>query len=230
MPRPVHSSPGRWFIVSLHVVAAAACVLVLQGSSANASACTITGTEGPDYLFGTEGRDVICGLGGDDIILGNGGNDILIGGDGNDTISGGTGNDLIEGGPGNDKLEGAAGNDTILGGPGNDKIWAYDGQRDTVDGGPGTDEGWWDHSLDKVKSVEVSGKSTVRRPSVRMISGHDKNLSRGLTMAFTRPKMMAIPANTVQASRSTRMPGTSHAATTKATLVMIVHAGLLRRI
>ena len=156
-PPAVHSSPGRWFIASLHVVAASACVLALQGAAANASACTITGTPGNDYLFGTEGRDVICGLGGDDTILGNGGNDVLIGGDGNDTISGGTGNDLIEGGPGNDKLEGAAGSDTILGGPGNDRIWAYDGRPDRVDGGPGTDEGWWDHSLDKVKSVEQSG-------------------------------------------------------------------------
>ena len=42
----------------------------------------------------------------------------------------------------------------------------------------------------------------------------------GLTIAFTRPKMMAIPAKTVHASRSTRMPGTSHAATTSATAVI----------
>jgi hypothetical protein len=153
----VHSSPGRWFIAALHAGGALACVLALSGGTASASACTITGTPGPDYLFGTEGPDVICGLGGDDTILGNGGNDVLIGGDGNDTISGGTGNDLIEGGPGNDKLEGAAGSDVILGEPGNDKIWAYDGTRDRIDGGPGIDEGWWDHTLDKVKSVEQSG-------------------------------------------------------------------------
>ena len=155
--RTVHSSPGRWFIASVHVVAAGAVVLALQGGAASATSCTITGTPGPDYLFGTEGRDVICGLGGDDTILGNGGNDVLIGGDGNDTISGGTGNDVIQGGSGDDKLEGAAGSDVILGGPGNDKIWAYDGRPDRVDGGPGNDEGWWDHSLDKVKSVEQSG-------------------------------------------------------------------------
>ncbi len=155
--RTVHSSPGRWFIASLHVAAAAACVVALQGGTANASACTITGTPGADFLYGTEGPDVICGLGGNDTILGNGGNDVLIGGDGNDTLSGGSGNDLIEGGPGDDKLEGAAGTDVILGGPGNDKIWAYDGHPDRVDGGPGTDDGWWDHTLDKVKSVEVAG-------------------------------------------------------------------------
>jgi len=153
----VHSSPGRWFIAALHVSAAAACALVLQGGAANASACTITGTPGADTLFGTAGPDVICGLGGNDMIYGGDGNDVLIGGDGNDTISGGTGNDLIEGGPGNDKLEGANGNDKILGGPGNDTIWAYDGQADRVDGGPGIDEGWWDHTLDKVKSVERDG-------------------------------------------------------------------------
>jgi RTX calcium-binding nonapeptide repeat (4 copies) len=153
----LHSSPRRWFIAALHATAGLACLLALQGGAANASACTITGTPGADYLYGTEGRDVICGLGGDDVILGNGGNDVLIGGDGNDTIAGGTGNDRLEGGPGNDKLEGGAGSDVILGGPGNDKIWAYDGRPDTVDGGPGADEAWWDHTLDKVKSVEQSG-------------------------------------------------------------------------
>jgi hypothetical protein len=157
--RPVHSSPGRWFIAALHGTAAFACVVALQGGAAGAAAppCTITGTPGPDYLFGTEGRDVICGLGGDDTILGNGGNDVLRGGDGNDTISGGTGNDVLDGGAGNDKLEGAAGSDVILGGPGNDRIWAYDGLPDRVDGGPGTDQAWWDHTLDKVRGVEVSG-------------------------------------------------------------------------
>lgn len=155
--RSVDSSPSRWFIAVLHGTAAFACVLALQSGAAHASACTITGTPGPDYLFGTEGRDVICGLGGADTILGNGGNDVLIGGDGNDTASGGTGSDRIEGGPGDDKLEGAAGSDSILGGPGNDKIWAYDGRPDRVDGGPGTDQGWWDHTLDKVRSVEQSG-------------------------------------------------------------------------
>jgi len=154
--RPVHSSPGRWFIGAVHVAAAAACVLALQGGAANASACTITGTPGPDLLVGTEGRDVICGLGGDDTLSGNGGNDVLIGGDGNDLISGGAGNDLIEGGPGNDKLEGSSGRDTILGGPGSDTIFSYDGQKDVVDGGPGTDHAWWDFTLDKVRNVELN--------------------------------------------------------------------------
>jgi len=155
--RPVDSSPGRWFIAALHGTAAFACLLALQGGVAHASACTITGTPGSDYLFGTEGRDVMCGLGGDDTILGNGGNDVLVGGDGNDTISGGTGSDRLEGGSGDDKLEGAAGSDVILGGSGNDRIWAYDGRPDRVDGGPGADQGWWDHTLDKVRSVEQSG-------------------------------------------------------------------------
>ena len=139
--RPVHSSPSRWFIAVLHGTAAFACVIALQGGAAHAAACTITGTPGADYLFGTEGRDVMCGLGGD----------------GNDTISGGIGNDRLDGGPGDDKLEGAAGSDAILGRAGNDRIWAYDGKPDRVDGGEGTDQGWWDHSLDKVRSVERSG-------------------------------------------------------------------------
>ena len=154
---PVHSSPSGWFIAVVHATAALACVLALQGGVANASACTITGTPGPDYLFGTEGRDVMCGLGGDDTILGNGGNDVLVGGDGKDTISGGLGNDRLDGGPGDDKLEGAAGSDVILGGAGNDRIWAYDGRPDRVDGGAGVDQAWWDHTLDKVHAVEQSG-------------------------------------------------------------------------
>ena len=154
MPSAVHSSPGRWFIAALHATAAIACVLALQGGAATASACTMTGTPGPDLLSGTEGRDVICGLGGNDTIVGNGGNDVLIGGDGNDLISGGDGNDRVDGGPGNDKLEGTGGHDTILGGPGNDTIFAYDGQKDVVDGGPGVDHAWWDFTLDKVRGVE----------------------------------------------------------------------------
>ena len=156
MRLPVHSSPGRWFIAALHATAALGCVLVLQGGAANASACTIMGTPGPDFLYGTEGRDVICGLGGNDTISGNAGNDVLIGGDGNDLISGGDGNDLIEGGPGNDKLEGTGGRDTILGGPGNDLIFSYDGQKDVVDGGPGVDHAWWDLNFDKVRNVELN--------------------------------------------------------------------------
>lgn len=153
-PPLVDSSPSRWFIAALHATVVLACVLALQGGAATASACTITGTPGPDLLSGTEGRDVICGLGGNDTIVGNGGKDVLIGGDGNDLISGGDGNDRVEGGPGNDKLEGSSGHDTILGGAGNDTIFAYDGQKDIVDGGSGSDRAWWDFTLDKVRGVE----------------------------------------------------------------------------
>ena len=41
----------------------------------------------------------------------------------------------------------------------------------------------------------------------------------GRTMAFTKPKMIAIPANTVHAALDA-YAGTSHAATTSATAVM----------
>src|SRR6266446_3017414 len=59
----------------------------------------------------------------------------------------------------------------------------------------------------------------TKKPSVRMIRGQESILSRGRTTEFTSPSIMAIPANIVQASRSTRILGTSQAATTREILV-----------
>jgi Ca2+-binding RTX toxin-like protein len=120
------------------------------------TACTMTGTPGPDLLFGTPGRDVICGLGGDDVLDGNGGNDVLKAGPGRDLLNGGNGNDLLFGGPGADKLQGDHGRDVLYGGAGNDTFFVWDGFADRVDGGDGTDRAWRD-KLDRVVGVERSG-------------------------------------------------------------------------
>lgn len=75
------------------------------GTGGNASACTVTGTNGSDRLRGTSGNDVICGLGGNDSIRGGAGNDSLVGGAGRDRLNakdGLRGNDVADGGPGGD--------------------------------------------------------------------------------------------------------------------------------
>ena len=84
--------------------------------------CTITGTEGADYLTGTNGNDIICGLGGDDVIVASGGNDLVIGGAGVDDIDGGLGNDRLFGGFGDDILKGGPGDDYLWGGAGYDRL------------------------------------------------------------------------------------------------------------
>ncbi len=86
--------------------------------------CTITGTEGPDYLRGTTGPDVICALGGDDIVLGWEGADSISGGDGADYLRGGEGADEIRGDAGDDTIDAGKGSDRAYGGGGNDRIFA----------------------------------------------------------------------------------------------------------
>jgi Ca2+-binding RTX toxin-like protein len=86
------------------------------------TACTITGTAGPDTLTGTPGDDVICGKAGSDQIRGKQGNDVLRGAKGADLIKGGKGNDLLQGGKGADNLNGGPGFDTCKGGKGSDIV------------------------------------------------------------------------------------------------------------
>ncbi len=121
------------------------------------SACTITGTVGPDTLTGTPGDDVICGLGGDDKIFGLGGDDLIIGGGGDDTIDGGDGldrvlghggDDVLDGGADADEVRGGTGIDTINGSGGGDQLYggadadnvSGDVGTDLVVGGPGDDQ------------------------------------------------------------------------------------------
>ncbi|MGB8221224.1 MAG: C25 family cysteine peptidase [Polyangiales bacterium] len=123
----------------------------------DATAETLTGTNGIDCIFGMDGADTINGLGGNDYICGGGGNDTINGGSGDDVIYGGSGRDVIDGGAGSDQLHGGtagdtlrggsgpdilygdSGNDTLEGGPGNDTLWGGVGLFDSADGGNGTD-------------------------------------------------------------------------------------------
>jgi len=146
----IKATAALFLTVSLFLVRGA------HGAVHSSTACTLTGTPGPDLLFGTPGRDVICGLGGDDVLDGNGGNDVLKAGPGRDLLNGGNGNDLLFGGPGADKLQGDHGRDVLFGGAGNDTFFVWDGFADRVDGGDGTDRAWRD-KLDRVVGVERSG-------------------------------------------------------------------------
>jgi dipeptidyl aminopeptidase/acylaminoacyl peptidase len=88
-----------------------------------AERCTISGTNGVDYLRGTTGKDVICAKGGFDVVEGRGGNDILRGGPDSDSIVGGAGADELYGQKGFDSLsstDGVLGNDSMNGGEGID--------------------------------------------------------------------------------------------------------------
>lgn len=105
----------------------------------NSTACTVTGTNGNDYLRGTNVQDVICGLGGNDRISGLSGDDVIRGGPGSDLISGGAGNDRIEGAQGNDNLSGEQGDDRLSGGPDNDRLVGGLG-RDRLDGSGGKNQ------------------------------------------------------------------------------------------
>ncbi len=71
----------------------------------NASANTIDGGNGDDFLFGMDG---------DDIINGGSGNDQLVGGRGFDVLRGGAGDDRLTGSGGGNVLTGGAGSDTFV--------------------------------------------------------------------------------------------------------------------
>lgn len=118
-------------VVSFALISAAAV-------SAAPSACTITGTSGPDLLRGTATADVICGFRGNDTILGGAGNDTILGGPGNDRISGGNGADTIAGGSGMDIIGGDAGGDFLEGEIGPDRLSGGSGN-DGLSGGTGND-------------------------------------------------------------------------------------------
>lgn len=100
--------------------------------------CTITGTEGQDFITGTTGADVICGLGGNDIIRSLGGPDIIFAGSGDDFVSSGGGNDIVFGEDGKDVLFGGGGDDLLVGGAIADRLFGGLGD-DIVFGGSGAD-------------------------------------------------------------------------------------------
>jgi Ca2+-binding RTX toxin-like protein len=94
--------------------------------------CTITGTNGDDFIVGSDQRDVICALAGGDFVDAQGGRD---------DIHGNEGNDVIFGRAGNDAMTGNLGRDQLFGGPGRDQLLAHEDDQggDFVDGGENTD-------------------------------------------------------------------------------------------
>lgn len=94
----------------------------------------LMGSEYADQLFAAATASTIYGGGGDDYIQGYDGANKLYGDDGNDAIYGGKGNDILDGGAGNDWLDGEGGHDTLTGGAGADyfAFTVNDGQKDTI--------------------------------------------------------------------------------------------------
>ena len=104
---------------------------MIVGSTSQAWADVIEGTEGPDFIEGTEGDDVIDSKGGDDSNFGDtffgdgSGDDIIASGEGDDVNVGdfsfrgqGSGNDIIASGEGEDQSTGNGGADIFVCGGG----------------------------------------------------------------------------------------------------------------
>ena len=108
---------------------------------------TISGGQGGDRLDGGNDNDTLTGNAGDDKLFGRAGLDSLDGGGGNDTLTGDAGADKLfgragldrlNGGSGNDTINGAADADSLLGGAGNDALNGGKGS-DILNGGKGND-------------------------------------------------------------------------------------------
>ena len=136
-----------------------------------ASACDITGTDGPDELEGTDGGERICGFGGDDIIRGGGGEDVIVGGAGDDVLRGQLGDDQVFGGAGRDRVVGGAGRDRLGGGGGpdiikghrsNDRLRGNRGN-DRLTGGRGRDDCSGGAGRDRLRSCETGTRSFAAR-------------------------------------------------------------------
>ena len=71
---------------------------------AQASGCTLAGTDDDDLIIGTPKPDVLCGDSGNDVIRAGAGNDVVLGEGGSDVVDGGPGadeqSDSVEGGAG----------------------------------------------------------------------------------------------------------------------------------
>jgi Ca2+-binding RTX toxin-like protein len=87
-----------------------------------ATADTLSGGDGQDWLYGNAGNDLLSGGNGGDHLQCDDGNDTAIGGSSNDILYGGNGNDNLQGNEHNDTLYGEAGNDTLDGGSGDDYL------------------------------------------------------------------------------------------------------------
>ena len=118
-----------------------------------ASAASISGTWGNDYLTGTWAADTITGGFGNDIVHGYNGNDTIYGGFGSDILFGDNDNDTIYGGPGQDRLNGGYGDDILFTGTDAYNVW------DQVVCGPGYDVAYvrtgdyipWNHGCEWIR-------------------------------------------------------------------------------
>ena len=108
------------------------------GTTLDAEAPIIMGSDGADWIEGTAFRDRIGGGPGDDVIFGHGGDDEIRAGAGDDVLDGGPGNDALYGNLGDDFLYGGDGDDVLFGEDGNDRLWGEAGA-DTLYGGAGDD-------------------------------------------------------------------------------------------
>lgn len=113
------------------IIAPLAVVATALAFAAPASAASVYGTGGNDYLEGGWGNDLIVGYSGHDRMFGSWGDDTMNGGYGDDYVNGGPGNDVINGGYGNDELATGYDNvvDTVHCGPGWDVVYLRRGDR-----------------------------------------------------------------------------------------------------
>jgi Tol biopolymer transport system component len=132
-------------------------IAFVESTLSTRTACTLSGTSGPDVLTGTSGADVICGGGGADVTKGRDGNDTLKGAGGADTLYGGLGKDELRGGKGTDSLVGGGGADSFLGGDNDDILNSREGVsgNDVLDCGFGADTRMTDATEKTIISCEV---------------------------------------------------------------------------
>lgn len=165
-------------------------LLVVGGPTADAAACTITGTPGDDVLTGTAGPDVICGLGGNDVLRGRAGDDVLDGGDGADVLVGRDGDDELIGGAGHDGLVPGRGDDVVDGGSERDNV-SYRDLDDgvTVDLAAGTATG--PSAGDDVLTSVAGMIGTTGDDTLLGTDGRDYVAALAGTTSFARPTTLA---------------------------------------
>ncbi|OAM53243.1 hypothetical protein A7981_07565 [Methylovorus sp. MM2] len=124
----------------------------------NASANTITGSNGNNVILGLAGKDTINGFDGNDSIDGGADDDWLIGSDGDDTLVGGVGADSLSGGNDNDTYVVA--------------IKAHTFGADTSD----ILEDIIDESGDGIDTIKLTGSLTLAQASTLDFSGYYGNI------------------------------------------------------
>ena len=163
-PTPGYTGPDRFTFTATDAAGAgttAAVEVTVTPKGPSGPDCTISGTDGDDFLVGTKGDDIICGKDGDDVLIGKGGDDQLFGDGGDDLLIGGEWcgrrhrDDRLASGKRCDRRLGddredkrhghhgrshwkRDGNDRLFGGPGDDVLIGGDGH-DRLKGHDGDD-------------------------------------------------------------------------------------------